>query len=98
MPTANDGVHVPQPWKPTSPPLTNGSDNRSAANYAAVVKQFDVANNGRYTPNQQGKGETYCNIFLWDVTRALACEVPHWVDADGNPSAVGIGKELNANA
>ena len=43
-----------------------------------VVQQFDLTTSERYRP---GDGKTWCNIWLWDVTRALYCEVPHWVDA-----------------
>ena len=43
----------------------------------AAVRQFDVEHNRRYAANQQGWGETYCNIFVWDCTRALECEIPH---------------------
>lgn len=92
------GIVVKDSFRPTNPPLTNGSDNRSPEKYLAVVRQFEVELNPRYTPGHQGGSETYCNIFLWDVTKAMSCEVPHWVDADGEPTGVGRGKELNANA
>ncbi|MCS6886535.1 MAG: peptidoglycan-binding protein [Acidobacteriota bacterium] len=82
-------------WEPINAPLTNDPSQRSAANYANVINQFAVANNPRYTPRN---GNTYCNIFLWDVTRAMRAEIPHWVDRNGNPTGVGQGRELNANA
>lgn len=72
-------------WEPLTAPLTNGSDNRSASSLVHVVAQFDVENNERYRPGVPGP--TWCNIFAWDVTRALGCEVPHWIR----------GKETNAN-
>lgn len=62
-------------WEPSQAVLTNGSDNRSPTNYRLVVEQFDVTENPRY---RKRDGKTFCNIFLWDVTRALACEIPHW--------------------
>lgn len=71
-------------WEPSQAVLTNGSDNRSPTAYRAVVEQFDVTYNPRYVKRD---GKTFCNIFLWDVTRALACEIPHWWGT----------RELNAN-
>lgn len=92
------GILVRDSFRPTNPALTNGSDNRRWSRYQAVIDQFEVEHNPRYTADHQGKGETYCNIFLWDVTKAMSCEVPHWIDAEGEPTGVGRGKELNANA
>jgi hypothetical protein len=80
-----DGIHVPDAWVPTTPPLTNDAGNRDPSKYLAVVRQFDVENNSRYTPRNNS---TFCNIFLWDVTKAMGCEA----------TGVGQGKELNANA
>lgn len=85
-------------WKESVPSVVNAPGARHANAYVDVVKQFDVVNNPRYKPSKLGFGETYCNIFCWDVTFALGCEIPHWVDPFGNRVAVGKGKELNANA
>jgi hypothetical protein len=63
-----------------------------------VIQQFRVASNPRYRPDRQGRGETYCNIFAWDVTCAMSVEIPHWVDGDGNRTEDGTGAELDANA
>ena len=42
--------------------------------------------------------DTWCNIFVWDVTRAMGAEIPHWVDvATGAPAGVGKGKELRVD-
>ena len=71
-------------WQPCTAPLTCGSSQRSPAMLDEVVAQFRVKEKTRYTP--VGKA-TWCNIFVNDVTRALACEVPHWW----------LGKELTAN-
>ncbi len=73
------------PWVPTAPKITCGSLCRSPDHYLQVVSQFDVTKAKRFQPVGS---VTYCNIFLWDVTRAMSCEIPHWV----------AGKELNANA
>lgn len=80
---------------PSTPPFTNSAGDRSVANYSNVINQFAVANNRRFLPRD---GYTYCNIFAWDVTRAMGAEIPHWVTADGRPTGVGQGRELNANA
>jgi hypothetical protein len=69
--------------KPITPPVTNTEAVRSAASYDEVINQFAVGYNPRYRPRD---GNTYCNIFLWDVTSAMHCEVPHWVNAQGNPA------------
>ena len=59
-----------------------------------MINQFAAGNNPRYAHQN---GSTYCNIFAWDVTRAMGAEIPHWVDASGNPTVL-KGNELNANA
>ena len=68
---------------------------RSPEAYAAAIDQFDVEREARYAPRD---GDTFCNIFAWDVTRAMRCEVPHWVDADGHPASMGRpNTELSVN-
>ena len=86
-----------KPWIPIDAPIQGKPDHRSADLYNDVINQFEVGQNSRYKVNQQGKGETYCNIFAWDVTRAMGAEIPHWVDGQGNPVGVGQGRELSAN-
>ena len=98
-----DGVH-PAPGTISTqraalifPPLTNTAANRSADSYEQVISQFAVGHNPRYLP---GGGYTYCNIFVWDVTRALGCPIPHWITAAGAiaaPAAPGA-YEININA
>jgi hypothetical protein len=82
---------------PTNPPRTNAPGARSAATYDAVLDQFAVDVNPRYAIRN---GATFCNIFVWDVTRAMGAEVPHWVDRNGDPTPHNskLGNELNANA
>jgi len=60
-----------------NPTITSNAYNRSAALYRNVIDQFNVENNSRYDKNN---GSTYCNIFLWDVTRAMGAEIPHYID------------------
>lgn len=79
----------PRQWVAVDAPLTNAPGHRSPEALRAVLAQFDVLNAARYQP---ADGKTYCNIFVSDATRALGCEVPHWiVDEKGE-------RELNANA
>lgn len=98
-----DGIH-PAPGTTTSakasynhPPLTNDAAHRNANAYAQVINQFAVNHNGRY--RRDGNG-TYCNIFVWDVTRAMNCEIPHWVDRTGDTAVprAGGAREININA
>ena len=80
--TTQSGEGIPyDSWKPVNPPVTNSQSARSASNYRAVIDQFGVETNGRYKVNKQGDNDTYCNIFAWDVTRAMGAEIPHYVDA-----------------
>lgn len=82
--TPAPGTIQPNAARLVFPPLTNGLGKRAAASYAQVIDQFAVGRNPRYRPRN---GDTFCNIFLWDVTRAMNCEIPHWVDAQGDPAA-----------
>ena len=81
-----DGIH-PAPGTISThraslifPPLVNTAASRSAAVLEQVINQFAVGHNPRFLP---GGGFTYCNIFVWDVTRALDCPIPHWITAAG---------------
>lgn len=86
------------------PDFTNGTDNRNPVSYKQALSQFDVANNQRYRQrdtNGDGNIDTFCNIFLWDGSRALGCEIPHFqLFYIKGPDGKGMlsGKEFNANA
>ncbi|HYG58775.1 MAG TPA: hypothetical protein VD902_12020, partial [Symbiobacteriaceae bacterium] len=70
---------------PVEPPLTGFADNRSAALYDDIINQFAVGTNPRYAKrdlNQDGRIDTFCNIFVWDVTSAMGAEIPHKVGDD----------------
>ena len=87
--------------KAVNPLVTSDAASRSAALYSDVIAQFQVETNPRYAVNKDGTGDTYCNIFMWDVTRAMGAEIPHYVDADTLEARywpdVSGAKELNAN-
>jgi len=71
-------------WRPTTPAITSSIDNRSPELYLAVINQFRVETSERYRPFRNGS--TYCNIFVWDATRAMGAELPHYTDpATGEP-------------
>lgn len=66
------------------PPLTNSApEGRDPNTYAQVINQFAVGDNPRYA---RRNGNTYCNIYAWDVTRAMGAELPHWRRHDGTPA------------
>lgn len=98
----NPTMTNPKAWVEVTPDFVNSDKERSPENYRKALAQFEVATNPRYVKghdNDPTNGEeTYCNIFLWDATKALGCEVPHWVDlATGVETAMGKGRELSAN-
>lgn len=75
------------------PPTVVACEPRSPEALEAVVALAGVATTRRYQPRPYpgaGNGmQTYCNIFVSDVTRWLGCEVPHqvggvWQDVRGN--------------
>ena len=83
-------------WIPVDAPVQNQPGNRSRERYDQVLNQFGVGSNPRYRPRG---GNTYCNIFAWDATRAMGAEIPHWLDQQGRPSRPGApgAWELGAN-
>ncbi len=101
--TSLDQDAIPaRPHKAVNPAITNSPGQRSPASYQAVINQFQVESNPRYAVNQKGKNDTYCNIFMWDVTRAMGAEIPHYMEPGTMepryyPDTKGAW-ELNANA
>jgi len=84
--------------RPVSPPVTNSAAaGRSRETYDQAINQFGVGSNPRYA---RRNGNTYCNIFASDVTRAMGADIPHWVRRDGSPAEAGDrgAYEMNANA
>lgn len=66
--------------RPATPAVISGADNRSPRLYNSVIAQFAVETNPRYAVNKKGTGDTYCNIFVWDVTSAMGAEIPHYIN------------------
>lgn len=86
------------PWLPVLARYRSSGGSRSPERYDTIIDQFAVEANQRYRRNAQGRGETYCNIFVWDVTRAMGAEIPHWVTDGGEPMSPTHGLETNTNA
>ncbi len=99
--SANEAMTPFSASKPANPVVTSQKGARNPSIYRNVIDQFQVEANPRYAVNKRGKNDTYCNIFLWDVTKAMGAEIPHYVDpqtleARAYPDVSGA-KELNAN-
>ncbi len=91
------GTIPSRPGRPVDPALTSNILNRSASRYTSVINQFSVETRARYQPD----GGTYCNIFVWDVTKAMGAEIPHYFNAKtGKPMSFGDkgANQMNANA
>ncbi len=91
------GADTP-PWLPVLARCRSRSTRRSPELYDAVIDQFRVEVNQRYQRDAQGREETYCNIFVWDVTLAMGAEIPHWITHAGIPASPTRGLETSANA
>jgi hypothetical protein len=86
------------PWGSVRARRRSGPGNRDPRTYDEILDQFAVETNPRYRKDRAGRNETYCNIFVWDVTRAMRAELPHWIDATGRSVRPGGGIEMTANA
>lgn len=80
-----DGKTVPEAlqardvWKALQAPLTSRAGKRSKELLLNVVNQFGMMVNPRYAEDAPGKIRGH--IFVWDVSRAMDCEIPHFVGA-----------------
>jgi len=66
-------------WKAVVAPVQSQEDGRTRGLLEQVLKQFAVANNPRYEPDAPDKPRGH--IYVWDVSRAMACEIPHFLGA-----------------
>ncbi|MBI3185053.1 MAG: hypothetical protein HYZ28_23175 [Myxococcales bacterium] len=66
-------------WRATNAPVQSREGRRSPELYRLVIDQFAVGHNPRYQPD--GPEKPRAHIFVWDVTRAMNAEVPHFVGA-----------------
>jgi hypothetical protein len=67
-------------WKAVVAPIQSRPGQRSKQKLEQVLKQFAVTSNPRYrhTPPEKSKA----HIFVWDVSIAMGCEIPHFVGAN----------------
>ena len=66
-------------WKAVQAPIQSREGRRSRETYRMVINQFAVGHNPRYEPDAPDKPRGH--IFVWDVSRAMNCEIPHFVGA-----------------
>lgn len=66
-------------WRAVNAPIQSRPGRRSPELYELVLKQFAVAHNPRY--RGEGPDRSRAHIFIWDVTRAMNAEVPHFQGA-----------------
>jgi hypothetical protein len=71
------GVTAIDTWKATSPPVQSMFGRRSKRGYLNVIAQFAAGHNPRYAPD--AKGASRAHVFVWDVSRAMGCEIPHFL-------------------
>lgn len=74
--TVHENYNIPsRAYLPVQPHKTNKEGERSPEAYNEVMEAFQVESNARYQPRN---GDTWCNIYVWDVTTAMGCEIPHY--------------------
>ena len=56
---------------------TNKEGERGREAYLEVLADLDVGNRKRYARTANA---TWCNIYVWDATLAMGCEIPHYYD------------------
>ncbi|MCC6335112.1 MAG: hypothetical protein IT380_14125 [Myxococcales bacterium] len=80
-----DGEQAPEElqrrdvWKAVQAPVQSREGKRSLALLDQVIRQFAVGSNPRYAEDAPGRPRAH--IFVWDVSRAMGCEIPHFVGA-----------------
>jgi hypothetical protein len=70
------GVDLREAWKASQAPIQSRPGSRSKGLYQSVIDQFAIASNVRY--DDDGPGKPRGHIFVWDVSRAMGCEIPHF--------------------
>src|SRR5439155_20490606 len=67
-------------FKAVQAPVQSREGRRGKDLYQQVINQFAVGNNARYQPDGPDRGRAH--IFIWDLSRAMNCEVPHFFGAN----------------
>ena len=71
-----------QEWLPLRvEDLPDFDGEHSGEAYTRIIDHFNVADpfNRRYAATE---GMTFCNIFAWDVSRAMNVEIPRWINGE----------------
>lgn len=66
-------------WRALKAPFTSKEGKRTKELYEHVFKQFAIGFNDRYDEDAPGKPRGH--IYVWDVSRAMNCEIPHFAGA-----------------
>ncbi len=83
--TTFDGKTVPEAlqsrdvWRLLHPPVSSTPGRRESATYDQAIKQFGLTVNPRYQDDAPGKPRGH--VFVWDVSKAMGCEIPHFQGA-----------------
>lgn len=77
--TAPEELQRRDVWKAVQAPVQSREGKRTRELLDQVIRQFAVATNPRYAEDAPGKPRAH--IFTWDVSRAMGCEIPHFVVA-----------------
>lgn len=90
-------MSTPSPRRPQTLPVagdlpallrvSSAIGHRSAASLDAVIDALNLDQSVRYRARDvtgDGIDETFCNIAMWDFSRAMNCEIPHWIRPDGS--------------
>jgi hypothetical protein len=88
-------LYNPKRWEPLDAPIKNAPGARSPEKLLAIAAQFDVEVNPRY---ERTVSSTFCNIYAWDVTRAMGAELPHWIHDNGDIGTLGHDRETTCNS
>ena len=74
----NEDAYIPdQQWLDIVPHKTN-PEYRFPETYEEVLQDLQVETRGRYAPGR----DTWCNIYVWDATKAMGCEIPHYYNPE----------------
>lgn len=87
------GIDEKNTLYPVDAPLRGDLMARNRKTYDDVIDQFEVEENPRYGLRED---DSYCNVFLWDVTRAMNAEIPAWIGKNGEPVAPFTDQDRNS--
>lgn len=63
-------------WRALAAPVQSRMKRRSARVLWTLIDQFAVGNNPRYQVSNPA-AEPKAHVFVWDVSKAMDCEIPH---------------------